>query len=72
VADLTSVDSGDRLLSQRKVGELRRSDVGDTIDGCFAARLGTKLSADNLFHVLSEEFATFKQPKININSLLSK
>jgi len=63
VADLTSVDSGNRLLSQRKVRELGRSDVGDTIDGCFAARLGAKLSADNLLHILSEELATFKQPK---------
>ena len=59
MADLTSVDTRNRLLSEGESRETRRANIGDTIDGGFASGFRTLLSSDDFLHVLSKEFATY-------------
>jgi len=59
MADFTSVDTRNRLLSKGESREARRANIGDTVDGGFASGFSTFLSSDDFLHVLGKEFATY-------------
>jgi len=70
VADFTSVDTRDRLLSEGEGREARRANIRDTVDGGFTSGFSTFLSSDDFLDVLGKEFATcILQKKTKNNSL---